>query len=228
MGDPAETIERARTAANDGDYAEALSQYDYFYDNALKEDRSYYGVRHSYCLEEWAELAEKYPPAKARLEEKMATALRLLDETRDPEHFHDYRSICHFLKCTDKAVSKFLTVHGSDPELAQKTFRFIRDDLVAAEKWDICGAYLLHPDKQYIQFLNAFDGAMKVNIQENSDEYEDFTKNWFVENIASLMLILKNTGKGPESEIIHEQFSMDMTARGFDDLIDALDEKIAA
>src|SRR4051812_21904757 len=109
----------ARAAVKGGDYEAALEQYDHFYEHALEVDKSYYGVRLSYCLNEWAALGEKYPPAKARLEGKAADALALLDKTLDPERFHDYQAICHFLKCPEKPVEKFMELSDSDDELAQ-------------------------------------------------------------------------------------------------------------
>ena len=76
--------------------------------------------------------------------------------------------------------------------------------------------------------LEAFDAAMKVNLQgENIEDDVKFTKDWFVEKIAGLLLMLKNTGRAAESEILYEQFSMDMTARGCDELIDDVDEKLS-
>ncbi|MEZ0225709.1 MAG: hypothetical protein ACAH83_14230 [Alphaproteobacteria bacterium] len=220
MTSPKETIEKARTAFTDGNYADALELYDHFYEHALEADPSYYGVRLSYCLDEWAELAKKYQPAKVRLEEKMATALRLLDTTRNPERFHDYHAICHFLKCPDKSIEKFFGYHDSDPQLALSLFSFIRDDLVAAKQWNVCSTYLSHPEKQYSNFLEAFDGSMRLaHKQEQPDEFESFSKEWFVTNAGNLLLILKNAGRKQEAEAIYQQCSVDMQSRKFADLI---------
>jgi hypothetical protein len=59
-----DALDNARAAFKHGDYPEALRQYDYFFDHALDDDpAALYGVRLSYCLDEWAKLGEKYPPA---------------------------------------------------------------------------------------------------------------------------------------------------------------------
>lgn len=85
-----------------------------------------------------------------------------------------------------------------------------------------------HPENEYRRMLEAFDGAMKVNLQgENIEDDVKYTKDWFAGKIAGLLLTLKNTGKTAESEILHEQFSMDMTVRGFDELIDDVDAKLS-
>ena len=82
---PIEVLATARSAARNGDYPLALDRFEWFFDHALEEDpASFYGVRLSYCVSEWARVGQTYPPALRRLRERQQDALRLLDETRNP------------------------------------------------------------------------------------------------------------------------------------------------
>lgn len=49
-------------------YAEALGIFVWYYDNALKYNRSEYGVRNSFTLSQWIQLGKDYPPALAELQ----------------------------------------------------------------------------------------------------------------------------------------------------------------
>jgi hypothetical protein len=226
MTNPKDSLEKARVALAGGDYAAASELYEYFFDHALETDKSFYGVRLSYCLDEWAEVAKKYPPARVRLEEKMAAALAQFDKTRKPEYFHDYYAICRSLDCVDKAVEKFLAYHNSDSLLAQNIFRFVRGDLVAAKQWDVCGTYLQDSAKVYRKFLEAFDGTMKYGREKDHDETISFAKDWFVENMTDLLLVLKHTGRHEEAEAIQEQMSLELMTRDMPELADDVADKI--
>ena len=125
-------FDEAREAFRLDNYQEALEHYDYFFDYALADDPAFYGVRLSYCLSEWANLAQKYPAAKERLLQKKQAAIKLLEQTRDPERFHDYVSLCRYLKFEHEPGDQFLIYHSSDQDLAQSIVRFIWDDLIAA------------------------------------------------------------------------------------------------
>src|SRR4051812_19028994 len=91
---PREILDNARSAFRSGDYPVALERYEYFFDHALDDDdAAFYGVRLSFCLDEWARLGEKYPAAKDRLEKKRDEALSSLVQTRNPQQFNDFKSI---------------------------------------------------------------------------------------------------------------------------------------
>jgi len=50
-------------------YAEALTRLDWFWNHILEYEQGMYGVRLSYCLSIWKQLADQYPPAMTELKE---------------------------------------------------------------------------------------------------------------------------------------------------------------
>jgi hypothetical protein len=67
--DPSERLNSARKAARDGRYEDALNEYVWFHDYALEFNPDYCGVRLSFALTYWAELAMVYPKARSVLRE---------------------------------------------------------------------------------------------------------------------------------------------------------------
>jgi len=100
-----EILDKAREAFKSGDYVNSLKNYENFFEQTF--NTSYYGVRLSYCLSEWKELADIYPDAMIRLQSKRDEALQLFKKTKEPERFHDYKSICDILDSPEEALKEF-------------------------------------------------------------------------------------------------------------------------
>jgi hypothetical protein len=135
-------LKKARTFARDGDYAQSLKNYEWFFENALSVNQSYIGVRQSYVLAEWKSLGDKYPPA---LTSFLALRDKALKELRSGKGsaltFSDYQSINEHLKETDATMDLFRELHTKNPELAQKCFSFIDETLLAKNEFELFTAY---------------------------------------------------------------------------------------
>lgn len=92
--DPRARLSAGQLAAREGRYEEALREYVWFHDHALDHEQSLYGVRLSFALSYWMDLAKEYPEARKKLEDirdrKTAT---LAAGGGDRALFHDVRSI---------------------------------------------------------------------------------------------------------------------------------------
>lgn len=81
-------------AAQEGRFSEALSEYIWFHEHALEERPSLHGVRLSFALGYWLELAEQYPPARAALQSVLdEKTARLERGDQDWELFNDVTAI---------------------------------------------------------------------------------------------------------------------------------------
>ena len=219
----------ARALFKEKEYAKALERYEYFFDHALEEAKSLYGVRLSYCLDEWAELGSKYAPALARLRIKAEEAHELLLRTRNPERFHDYIAICGYLKRGAAPVELFLTLHPSDPELAKSMVRFIWDELVDAKQWNVCAAYLGDPGSNYALALKKFDRSMAISDENPSfggTEFNEQIDGWYVRDVTNIVRVLANSGEAASARAILEGMESDMTARDRLDLVARIREQV--
>jgi len=104
-------LERAEQCAREGNYAEALRLHIWYHKNALKYDPAQYGVRLSFALSDWADLARAYPPALHAL-------LSIRNQTlttygKDPSDAHMYGEVLSIdLALDDLPSAKTLFYQG--------------------------------------------------------------------------------------------------------------------
>lgn len=225
-----DALDEARIAFKAGSYFEALEKYEYFFDHALDGDpASLYGVRLSYCLNEWSRLGQKFPPAKIRLQQKREEALSLLHETRDPERFHDYIAICKYLGCTDLPVEQFLGFHNEDEDLASIIVRFIWNQLVERGLWKVCMAYLNNPREKYDTCMRKFDQAMAVCKSDETlggKSFESQIKGWYIKDVSNILLVLKNCAENEKFNYIRDLVTQDLESRGYIELEEEINGRV--
>ena len=228
---PRDALDLARQAARDGHYGEAVANYSYFFDHALDDDpASLYGVRLSYCLDEWARLGRKFPPALVALEERRREALRRLESTREPENFHDFECISKYLGVHGEAIDQFLAFHRSDSELAKSIVRFVWSKLVNGGHWQICSFYLGDPDQRYAAAVAKFDEAMTVcraNPEFGGAEFEAQIQGWLVRDVSELIKVLANSERTPDARAIMARATRDSGERGCPQVGEAISSQVA-
>lgn len=120
-------------------YEEALLRLRWFWDHILEYERAQYGVRLSFALGIWKQLADVYPPALQELR-----SLRDKSEQRaaaSPYVFHDLLSLNETLGETPKSIAFFKELMTKSPEQAQKFYRFIDSKMIAAKEFKIAMQY---------------------------------------------------------------------------------------
>lgn len=116
-----ERLQAARQAFFDGSYEAALEGLVWFHHNALAEQRSLYGVRLSYALGYWEELASVYPPAETALNAVRETSVRtLLRGEGDRTLFHDVVAIDRTRKQPRATYDLYLMLRDGRPDLAMQ------------------------------------------------------------------------------------------------------------
>ncbi|MGH1486416.1 MAG: hypothetical protein ACRBCI_09345 [Cellvibrionaceae bacterium] len=228
---PRKYLNEARSAFKSKDYGKALSSYEYFFDHALDEDgSSLYGVRLSYCLDEWAKLGEAYPLAKERLIQRRDGCLNLLTQTYEPELFHDYIAICQYLKCSHMPIEVFKNIHNENKKLANDVIRYIWDELVSNKLWDLCDHYLPDPQSEYTKCLSKHDSLVKM-LQENPDMggygYEQQMNGWVVRDLSNILLVLKNNNRMGIFTSLISKAKSDLNKRDQDELFVQVQERVA-
>ncbi|MGH1539921.1 MAG: hypothetical protein ACRBHB_05845 [Arenicella sp.] len=221
-------LDNAELAHRAGDFVNALKFYEHFFDHALDDDPyALYGVRLSYCLAGWGRLAQEFVGARQRLEQKQQEVLQQYQLSKVPETFHDYYCISHYLNRQEESLQQFLTLYSSSSKSASKLIKFVWEDLVAAEQWEICNQFLLEPMQKLDELFSVFDESARlkdVDASFDSDEFEQHTLNALVKGVSDLLLILRHNGRGPDVEDVQRQFYATAHARnhsGLNTLIQA-------
>ena len=143
------TPEDARKALHDakafgasGDFAKALERHEWFHENALACDPALYGVRLSFALSYWMELAGKYPPALASLLALRDGGTAALESGHGgAELIHDVQSINKKLGEGAETIRLFRTIDQCNPELAKQCFRFVQDELLDSGETELFCRY---------------------------------------------------------------------------------------
>ncbi len=225
------SLSGARAAVKNREYETALEGYRYFFEHAQDEDpHSNYGVRLSYCLDEWASLGEEYEPAMEALEVLAVKVIALLDKTRNPERFNDYISICKYLRRESLPVERFIHYHNLDRELATTLVRFIWAGLVDSEMWEVCNIYLPDPMSSYDKVMVNCDKAMDVYLEDPKSYGDSLAyqiRGWYVRDVSNIILVLKNSSRGGEIDPILEKMKVDMAIRKCSDLAEQIDSSVA-
>src|SRR4051794_21274037 len=114
-----ERLNSGRAATHEGRFEEALAQFIWFHEHSLDEDRAYRGVRLSFALAYWLELAEKYPPALAayrnQLDDKSS---RLTRGDLDRALFNDIESMNERIGEDEKTARIFSYLDEKHPQFA--------------------------------------------------------------------------------------------------------------
>lgn len=124
-------LEAARDFADAGEYAKALERHEWYHKNALRINPAQYGVRLSFALSDWKELADKYPPALASLKAIRDADVKELEAgTGNRENFHDVVSINERIGEEAATVTLFKSLDAKQPALAKQCFDTVGETLL--------------------------------------------------------------------------------------------------
>ncbi len=204
------TLQDAQLAHQAGDFVSALNFYEIFFDHALDDDPyALYGVRLSYCLDGWARLAEVFPGAKVRLEQKQQDMINDYDQTKDNEKFHDYYCICKALKQNNQALEYFRRLHQDNPKSAEKLVKYVWDDLVINQNWSLCGSLLIQPEQKVDEFFAIYQEAKNLKAVESSFDNMKFDQHLvdtLLDGVNNVVQVLRYNNRTDEITSLERQF----------------------
>jgi hypothetical protein len=203
-------LEDARLAHEAGDFVNALKFYEQFFDHALDDDPyALYGVRLSYCLDGWVQLAKEFVGAKNQLISKQQDMLAEYQLKKDPERFHDYFMISKGLGESDIAIDAFKQVNEQSSKSAAKLIKYVWKGLLASEQWALCNQFLDDPVQKLDEQFAIFDEACRLKEVEpsfNTDEFEQHILDELSESVDQLLMILRYANRSDDVEVLQRKF----------------------
>lgn len=210
-------LEDAQLAHQAGDFSSALTFYEHFFDHALDDDPyAYYGARLSNCLNGWGELATVFPGAKNRLEAKKREVLEQYLDAKNPERFHDYLCICRCLGVEGDALEQFLALHHSEPKSAAKLSKYLWNDLISAEHWQVCSELMEQANLKLDELFAVFDEASKLkdyDPQFNNVKFDQHIVETLLGDIQNVVMVLRYANRMDEIDALQRQFQQGVTSR---------------
>ena len=168
--DPRARLQRGQEAAAAGRYEDALRDYIWFHEHALEHEPSLYGVRLSFALWYWMELANEYPEARAALKRiRDEKTTRLLNGDTNRDLFHDVESINERLENEEATYEIFATLEKAKPDFAAVCADLAMSAIVKAEDFEMALRYTPSPGDTLRRYSEAFTGTSKswsVNLRQ--------------------------------------------------------------
>lgn len=142
-----ERLHAAHRMIHEGRHEEALQELSWFHEHALEEQPSMYGVRLSFALGYWADLANVYAPARTALDAvRERDAALLLSGRGDRRRFHDLVSIDAALGQRARTHEVYVRLRETAPELAAACAGLALPAVIAAGDFALAEQMLPDPE----------------------------------------------------------------------------------
>jgi len=206
--DPQVVLREAVALMRQGRHAESLQKHLWFHDHALEHQLALAGVRLSFALAYWLELAASYPEAlQALTAVRDRKARALTDGTGSFELFHDVAAINGYLHQEPATVALFKRLHQMDPGLASRCYPVAEEFLVAHQEYDVCVAHLPDPVARFEDIRGLRQVKLELageNPALGQSHLADYAEVHFAEAVRRLIAILVGAGRRQEAERVRE------------------------
>lgn len=206
--DAHERLHRGLEAATNGRHAEALREYKWFHEHALEHKPSLYGVRLSFALWYWVELAAKYPKAGRELEKiRVSKAKRLLKGEFDRELFHDVEAINERLSRHTDTYDLFAKLEAKNPEFAARCAPLALPAIVKSGDFAMARRYTPSP----LESLRKYGKALNQDVADLARQPPSKAPRLkayvaiYAESVQLLLRILRGTRERKVMEEVREQ-----------------------
>ena len=205
--DPRARLTAGQIAAREGRYKDALREYAWFHDHALEHQQSLYGVRLSFALWYWTELAKEYPEARKKLVEirDRKTAI-LAAGTGDRELFHDVKAINQALGEEEKTYELFTTMLETAPLLAPACANLAIEAIVKAGDFSLAERYSDSPEDALIRWserLNEDAADLTGDRRRKAATLEAYI-HIYCDRVGNTIAILQGLGRSEDAMLCRE------------------------
>jgi RNA polymerase sigma factor (sigma-70 family) len=192
--DPQKILQEAQADTEAGRYKDALAKHVWFQENALKYDPALIGVKSSFALSYFGDLAQKYPPAMKKLKSMRNEAEKTIhqkdvDLKTGTMGFSEFSAINRALKENEKTVEDFIWLDSHNPALAKGAFPFADSDLIKAKEYKVYGRYI-DPDRSYAQMLHLYKISSKALQSSPVPQAKELPQKSFANHAATLVALL--------------------------------------
>ena len=205
--DPRERLTAGQALAREGRYEDALREYVWFHEHALEHDRSYYGVRLSFALGYWLDLAKDYPAAGAKLREIRDRKTEVLASGGgDRALFHDVQSINKKIGEDDKTFQLFKAMVERSPLLATACADIATEALVRVKAFALAERFSDPPEDALLRYsdqLNA-DVADLAGDRDHKARRLDAYTHIYCQQVAMTIAILRGVKKTEDARLCRE------------------------
>jgi len=196
--DAHDVLRRGRIAQLEGRHEEALRDLVWFHHNALKHDRALYGVRLSFALGYWKELADAYPPARRALDATKKEACRvLLESGGSRDLFHEVVAINRELGERGQTYRFFVSLRKKYPDLAKSYGYLAIDDMVHARDFKLASQHLPHPEEYLLWLSDRLNHDLASSPPKVAKMRSEAYISNYCHDVEKALEILRGLGNSP-------------------------------
>ena len=201
--DPRRILDEARSDRVAGRYDDALRKHLWFHKEALRYEPAMCGVRRSFALGDWGNLAHKHPPALAALRKLRGEAAEDIAAGRDVEEaFHDAAAIDRELEEPAETQRTFHVLAARDPGLARRVYSSAHDALVEMGDFAACAKYV-DADRQLEPALRAHRGI--AEREASFPDMQGYADRFLANQAGTLVAVLAIANRRDEALRIAEK-----------------------
>jgi hypothetical protein len=202
-----------------GRYPEAQAKFVWFRNNAVHYEPGMVGVRDSFALTYWAQLAEKYPPAMRQLQSIRDAAIAVVhgvgtDEQTAIADCFTITGINDGLKAKSKNVELFKWLDSHKPVVARQVFTLAEPDLIAAEEYTLCGRYM-DANHSYEQILGMYSRMKEMPTNSRTPQLRVMADKIFSTKSATLVAVLAINNRPDEADRVANQAAKEISTPEF-------------
>ncbi len=192
----------ARKLVDEGRHEEALREYIWFHEHALKEDPALSAVRRSYALRGWADLAKVYSPAGLALKavrDRKTTAL--LSNEGDRGTFQDVAAINEYLDCLPQTHQLFKALSQSWPEMAERCAHIALPAVLEAKDYELAERFIGDPLEKIASWSEFLNNEINRRRQRRFTHAPRITAeiSIYAADVEKLQTVLKGRGRLAEA-----------------------------
>jgi tetratricopeptide (TPR) repeat protein len=220
--DPNKVRDEANELKARGQYGPALERYLWYWNHALEYEPGLSGVRLSFLLSDWVELARRYPEAKQALLDLRARDTEVfLGGGGYFDLFMELSSLNQYLQDENATYELFKKLQHRDPALARQCFFVAEPLLVKHGDYALCLEYIGDPQTAFSRIRQNWE-MLKQSEQRWEERWiEQITRlkslstgpaqppktadRRFIDETRQLIQILVKTGHKAEAEHIRDQ-----------------------
>ena len=196
--DARDVLDRARMAALEGRHEDALRDFIWFHVNALQHDKALNGVRLSFALGYWKELADLYAPARDALEDTRNRAGGLLLSGQGGRfEFNEVVAIDRELCQPANTHSLFARIAVERPEVAKQCADLALNALAEQGDFELASRFLPHPES-YLLWLSDNLNSNLARVKGLAPDLMRRRREAYVHNycddVRTVIKILKGLG----------------------------------
>ena len=190
-------LDAAKRFASQGKFDAALKKHIWFHNHALKIRKSYYGVRLSFALAYWMELAQQYPPALVALRKmRDRKTAKLSGGKTDRALFHDVESINERLKESAATVELFKKIDEINEHFASSIYDLADEAIIAAGDYVLARKHLGDPSTRFeIAQRNFEEGMQYSETSRCKAASRRAQRAIFVGDVVRLVKVLDHAGE---------------------------------